>query len=66
MEENSSAIDFEHEENGVTAKQNKVPYDVAPSSSRPPKMVVLSPQLIEKYKTRFKNGYNIYTDEGYV
>ena len=65
-EEDSSAIDSEHEENDVTAKQNEVPYNVAPSSSRPPKMVVLSPQLIEKYETRFENGYNIYTDEGYV
>jgi len=29
-------------------------------------MVALSPQLIEKYETRFENGYNVYTDEGYV
>ena len=53
-EEDSSAIDSEHEENDVTDKQNDVSYDVAPSSSRPPKMVVLSPQLIEKYKTKFE------------
>ena len=65
-EKDSSAIDSEHEENDVTAKQNEVPYNVAPSSSRPSKIVVLSPQLIEKYETRFENGYNIYTDEGYV
>jgi len=54
MEEDSSAIDSEHKENDVTAKQNKVPYDVASSSSRPPKMVVLSPQLIEKYGDKIR------------
>ena len=66
MEEDSTAIDSEHEENDVTANQNEVPYDAASSSSRPPKMVVLSSQLIEEYETRFENGYNIYMDEGYV
>jgi len=66
MEEDSTAIDSEHEENDVTANQNEVPYDVASSSSRPPKMVALSPQLIEKYEMSFENGYNILMDEGYV
>jgi len=37
-----------------------------PSSKIEPPCVMLSPQLIEKYERTFENGYNIYTDKGYV
>ena len=44
---------------------DKVPHSEASSNSRP-KSIALSPQLLQKYEKRFENGYNIYTDKGYV
>ena len=48
------------------AALDKVFHSEASSNSRPFKNIALSPQLIQKYEKRFENGYNIYTDKGYV
>ena len=40
--------------------------DSRASTSASSKKIVLSPQLLKKYERRYENGYNIFTDKGYV